>query len=208
MSENHSRFDLEDVEVIEKTSLYSGFFKLNRYTFRHKLFAGGWSEGITRELLERGSAVALLPYDPKRDKVVLIEQFRIGALDSPYSPWLLEVVAGIMDHDETPEELARREAEEEAGLTLGRCDRVMSYLVSPGGTSERIDVYVGETDSDAVVEGVFGLPHEGEDIRVQVVDRQTAYEWLQQGRVENATAVIALQWLQLNYQELQARWQE
>ena len=103
------------VHILDKTVCYDGFFRIERYRLRHQLFRGGWSREITRELFERGHAAAVLPYDPLLDAVVLIEQFRIGALETPGDPWLLEIVAGVIDKpDETPEDVVRREAVEEA----------------------------------------------------------------------------------------------
>ncbi|MDO2949474.1 ADP-ribose diphosphatase [Aeromonas simiae] len=198
-------FDVKDVEVLEKRVGYDGFFKVNSYRLRHRLFAGGWCEPIVRELFERGHAVALLAYDPRRDQVVMIEQFRIGALETASSPWLLELIAGIIEPGEAPDEVARRESEEEAGVTLGRIEHAMSYLVSPGGTTERIEIFIGEVDASQA-NGLHGLPEEGEDIRVHVIDRQNAYALVQSGRIDNAASIIALQWLQLHHEALRSRW--
>lgn len=198
-------FDVKDVEVLEKRVGYDGFFKVNSYRLRHRLFAGGWCEPIVRELFERGHAVALLAYDPRRDQVVMIEQFRIGALETASSPWLLELIAGIIEPGEAPDEVARRESEEEAGVTLGRIEHAMSYLVSPGGTTERIEIFIGEVDASQA-NGLHGLPEEGEDIRVHVIDRQNAYALVQSGRIDNAASIIALQWLQLHHDALRSRW--
>ena len=198
-------YGVEDVEVLAVETGYKGFFRINRYTLRHKLFAGGWSATLTRELFERGHAAAMLPYDPKTDQVVLLEQFRVGALGSARSPWLLEMVAGIIEPGEASAEVIRREAQEEAGLDVARSQFALSYLVSPGGTTERIDVFVGEVDS-SLASGLHGLAEEGEDIRVHVVSREQAYAWVESGRIDNAATVIALQWLQLHLEELRQAW--
>ncbi|MEW7866553.1 ADP-ribose diphosphatase [Aeromonas diversa] len=198
-------FGPADVEVLEKRSGYDGFFKINSYRLRHRLFAGGWSEPMVRELFERGHAAALLAYDPRRDQVVMVEQFRIGALTTSQTPWLLELIAGIIEEGEPADEVARREAEEEAGVTIARIEHALSYLVSPGGTSERIEVFVGEVDASSA-QGLHGLAEEGEDIRVHVLDRETAYALVESGRIDNAASVIALQWLQLHHEQLKARW--
>ena len=198
-------FTADDVEILKQESCYHGFFRMNRYTLRHKLFAGGWSAPLTRELFERGHAAAMLPYDPKRDEVVLLEQFRIGAIDGERNPWLLEMVAGMIEPGESASEVMVREAEEEAGLVVGRSRFALSYLVSPGGTSERIHVYVGEVDSSKAT-GLHGLAEEGEDIRLHVVSREQAYRWVEEGRIDNAATVIALQWLQLHLAEIRSQW--
>ncbi|OLQ87084.1 ADP-ribose diphosphatase [Vibrio panuliri] len=199
-------FSTQDVEIISKETLFQGFFKMVKYRFKHRLFEGGWSEVIEREMFERGHAASLLPYDPTTDSVVLVEQIRVGALEHEH-PWQLEIVAGIIDKAESAENVARREATEEAGIEVGRLSKVTSYYPSSGGCSERLDVFVGEVDASTAY-GVHGLDYEGEDIRVHVVTREQAYQWVESGRFENGASIIALQWLQLNYQRLQAEWQE
>lgn len=192
-------------EILDKEVCYQGFFRLERYRLRHTLFGGGWSGELMRELLERGQAAAILLYDPERDSVVLIEQFRIGALTAPSGPWLLEIVAGIVDEHETGEDVARREAMEEAGFAVLDLIPICEYLVSPGGTSERIKVYCGRVDATEAG-GIHGLAHEGEDIRVRVVPFAEALNMLSAGRVDSASPIIALQWLALHREDVRRRW--
>ncbi len=190
-----------DWKVLERETVYQGYFRIDRYRLRHTLFDGGWSEPVTREVFERGHAAAVLPYDPVRDQVLLIEQFRVGALaaDARGGPWLLELVAGIIDSGETPEDVVRREAREEAGCELGTLERVCDYLVSPGGTSERTCLFVGRAElGDAG--GVHGLDEENEDIRAHVIDAEEAIAMADDGRVANAAGVIGLYWLARNRQ--------
>ncbi|EMH9753990.1 ADP-ribose diphosphatase [Proteus mirabilis] len=194
-----------DVELISKKTLYKGFFRMNEYRFKHRLFKGGWSAEVKREVFERGHAGVLLAYDPKRDEVVLIEQIRIPAYETSQTPWLLEVIAGMVEEGESPEEVVRREATEEAGITIGRCKPIVSYLSSPGGTSERMYVYVGEVDATTAT-GIHGLACENEDIRVHIVSREQAYQWVEEGIIDNAASVIALQWLQLHHVTLRKDW--
>lgn len=194
-------------EVLDKSICYSGFFHMEKYRLRHELFAGGWSAEITRECLERGHAVAVLPYDPTSDQVILLEQFRVGALDFPGGPWLLEIVAGIMDDpDETADDVARREAIEEAGCEIRDLVPICRYLVSPGGTSESIALFCGRIDAATAVSGVRGVAIEHEDIQVHVVSRAEALELLHAGRINSAAPIIALQWLELNRPALLERW--
>ena len=200
-------FTKNDVEIIAREKLYSGFFSLELYRFRHRLFNGEMSGEVRREIFERGHAAVLLPFDPVRDEVVLIEQVRIAAMDTSETPWLLEMVAGMIEEGETPEDVARREAEEEAGLKVGRTKPVLSYLASPGGTTERCSILVGEVDA-TIAEGIHGLADENEDIRVHVVSREQAYQWVKEGKIDNAASVIALQWLQLHYQDLRNEWKK
>ncbi|HBC3581672.1 ADP-ribose diphosphatase [Vibrio parahaemolyticus] len=197
-------FTSQDVEIISKESVFEGFFKMVKYRFKHKLFAGGWSDVVEREMFERGHAAAMLPYDPKTDQVVIIEQIRIGALEHEH-PWQLEIVAGMIDRTESAEEVIRREAEEEAGITVGRVASVTSYYPSSGGCSEKLDVFVGEVDASKA-HGIHGLDYEDEDIRVHVLSREQAYQWVKDGIFENGASIIALQWLQLNHQELRSQW--
>ncbi|HHG3565205.1 TPA: ADP-ribose diphosphatase [Vibrio parahaemolyticus] len=197
-------FTSRDVEIISKESVFEGFFKMVKYRFKHKLFAGGWSDVVEREMFERGHAAAMLPYDPKTDQVVIIEQIRIGALEHEH-PWQLEIVAGMIDRDESAEEVIRREAEEEADITVGRVASVTSYYPSSGGCSEKLDVFVGEVDASKA-HGIHGLDYEDEDIRVHVLSREQAYQWVKDGIFENGASIIALQWLQLNHQELRSQW--
>ncbi|NAW65981.1 ADP-ribose diphosphatase [Photobacterium halotolerans] len=194
-----------DVEVEHEEALYQGFFSLKAFRFRHRLFAGGWSQTLTRELLDRGHAAALLPYDPVRDQVVLVEQFRIGALVGDCQPWQLEIVAGIIEPGENPEEVVSREAVEEAGIQVEQLAHITRYLSSSGGCSETLSVYAGCVDS-RLAAGIHGLEDEGEDIKVHVVSREEAYDWVVSGKIENAASIIALQWLQLHYHQLQADW--
>ena len=200
-------FAKNDVEIIARETLYSGFFSMDLYRFRHRLFNGEMSGEIRREIFERGHAAVLLPFDPVRDEVVLVEQIRIAAYDVSESPWLLEMVAGMIEEGETVEDVARREALEEAGLVVGRTKPVLSYLASPGGTSERLSIMVGEVDA-TTAEGIHGLADENEDIRVHVVSREQAYQWVEEGKIDNAAYVIALQWLQLHYQTLRHEWKK
>lgn len=200
-------FAKNDVEIIARETLYSGFFSMDLYRFRHRLFNGEMSGEIRREIFERGHAAVLLPFDPVRDEVVLVEQIRIAAYDVSESPWLLEMVAGMIEEGESVEDVARREALEEAGLVVGRTKPVLSYLASPGGTSERLFIMVGEVDA-TTAEGIHGLADENEDIRVHVVSREQAYQWVEEGKIDNAASVIALQWLQLHYQTLRNEWKK
>lgn len=204
-ADNHSKqFNSDDVEIISKETLYQGFFNMVKYRFKHRLFEGGWSPVIDREMFERGHAAALLPYDATTDQVVLVEQIRVGALEHAH-PWQLEIVAGIIDPNETAQEVIRREAQEEAGIEVSRIAKVTSYYPSSGGCSERLDVFVGEVDASTAY-GIHGLDYEGEDIRVLVVSREQAYQWVEDGRFENGASIIALQWLQLNYQHIKSKW--
>lgn len=195
----------DDVVIEQREHCFKGFYQLDRVHLKHRLFAGGMGPTISRELFVRPDAVCVLPYDPHTDSVVLIEQFRIGALDKSSEPWLLEIVAGLIDTDEQPEDVARREAREEADLELHELIPVMTYYPSPGGSDERVYLYVGRCSTEGVG-GVFGVEEEGEDIRVHVWPLESALQAVRDGRLDNAASIIALQWLALNKQQVRADW--
>jgi ADP-ribose pyrophosphatase len=191
-------FGLNDVEILERVALHDGFLKVARLKLRCRLFEGGWSREFTRELLLRGQGVGVLLYDPHLDKVLMVEQFRVGCMDDPVNgPWALELVAGLLEEGETPEDVARREVVEEAGLTVGRLLRICEYYNSPGGSNEKLSVYCGAFDSTRAG-GVFGVEDEAENIRSVILDRPEALAAVAAGRINNAMSIIALQWLQLN----------
>lgn len=194
-----------DLQILDQRTVFQGFFRINEYKIRHRLFNGGWSEVVTREMFERGHAVVVLPYDVASDQLVLVEQIRLGAAATSHTPWLLEAVAGMVGAGESVEEVARREAQEEAGLTLGRLLPMLSYLSSPGGTTERIHLLLGELMMPLQT-GVFGLAEEHEDIKVHLMSRAEAMQLLAAGKIDNAATVIALQWLELHGATVRAAW--
>ena len=194
-------FNQQDVEILRREPGFRGFYRLDVLTLRHRLFAGGWGPELRRELFVRPDAVCVLPYDPWQDTLVLVEQMRVGALDKRSSPWMLELVAGLFDADESAEQVAHREAEEEAGLELLQLTPITRYFPSPGGSNEQVYLYCATVDSRGAG-GVHGLAEEGEDIRVSVLPRSEALQVLEQGRIDNAASIIALQWLELHGQRL------
>lgn len=205
MSKLNNLFTNANVNIIKKVSLYKGFFELNHYHFTHSLFAGGQSKLVKREVFERGHAAAVLPYDPITDELVLLEQFRFPAMETNSNPWLLEVVAGIVEDGESFEEVCYREAQEEAGVVITRLMKMNSYLASPGACTERIHVYLGEVDASSAG-GIHGLDSEAEDIKVHRVPFAQAVAWLEDGKFDNSTAIIAMQWLIMNKQKVLQAW--
>lgn len=193
------------VEIVERANCFQGFYKLDRVRLRHELFAGGMGREISRELFVRHDAVCVLPYDAQRDEVVLIEQFRVGALGKVDNPWLVELVAGLIDKDEEPEQVAHREAQEEAGLTIAALWPMTRYFPSPGGSDEFVHLYLGRCSSEGAG-GLHGLEEEGEDIRVKVWPLEDALQAVRDGRIANAATIIALQWLALNRAEVRGLW--
>ena len=202
-----SKFSNKDVTIYQQKTCYQGVFKMDEYQLSHRLFDGGESKVLTREVFERGHAVVVIPYDATSDRVVLIEQFRVGAIGQGDTPWLLEFVAGMFGQDESPIDVAIREAKEEADLTLNanQLDKVLEYFSSPGGMSEVIHLYVANIDSKNV-SGVHGLETENEDILFHVISREQAMSLLENGKITNAATIIGLQWLQNNFHQLQQKW--
>lgn len=193
------------VELLEKTSPYRGYFQVDRFELRHQKHDGGWTPVLVRELFERGHTVVVLPYDPERDSVVLVEQFRIGAYAAGLEPWLTEAIAGMIDAGEEAEGVAHREALEEAGCTLTDLVRIGTFVMTPGGSSETTAMFCGCVDSRSLG-GIHGLDHEGEDIRAMVMPLDDALRDVTEGKIISAYAVIPLLWLSLNRASLQARW--
>lgn len=176
---------------------HAGFFGLEVLTLNHRRFDGTDSPDITREVFVSGDAITVLPYDPSRDRVLLVEQFRAGPLRRGDSlPWQLEAVAGRIDPGETPEDCARREAVEEAGLTLGRLLKVAEYYPSPGAMTEYLYSYVGLCDLPDGVAGVFGQEDEAEDIRGHLMDFCGFMTAVLSGEVANAPLLLTALWLQ------------
>jgi len=192
-------------EIITKEIIYQGFFRVEKYRLKHTLFGGGWSTEITRELFMRGSCVAVLLYDPHADKVVLIEQFRTGAILNPDKAWLVEIVAGAIEEGETAEQVAYRESIEEAGCEIQQLMVINEFYTTPGGSSEWITLFCGKVDSTQIG-GIYGLDHEDEDILVRAVDFNEVYLMLENGEIESAIPIIAIQWLALNRQKLKQQW--
>lgn len=195
----------ERIEIRDKTTVFQGYFRVDRYRLRHRKFDGGWTDEMAREIFERGHAASVLLYDPVRDAVVLIEQFRAGALAAGFEPWLVEIVAGIIEDGETPDEVVRREAVEEAGCPVTDLQPIGTVLLSQGGCSETLAMFCGRVDSSKAG-GIHGLDHEHEDIRVFTVPFTQAMDELAAGRYLNAPIVMSLQWLALNRDRLRQKW--
>lgn len=198
------RFTINDVKIHEKKRLCDSHFALDLYRVSYKKFNGDTTKILDREIFERHTdAVAILPFDPVTEEVVLIEQFRPGALKDKVSPWLIEVVAGMIDKKETEIEAAMRELKEESGLSVTKDDLhyINDVYPSPGGCSERVTLYVGKIKADHILQ-LAGVDAESEDIRVFKVPAKKAFEFCAKGRINNAAALITLQYLQLNYDEI------
>ena len=200
MNKSH-RFGQEDYRVESKETLFQGFFRITRTVVTHRLFGGGWSAPLKRELFQRGDAVGILLYDPNNRLIGLVEQFRIGAQRDRFGPWQYEVVAGMIDAGQTASEVALKECHEEAGLAVQELVPICDYLVSAGGTDEKMHLYCGLVDLRDRA-GIFGLDTEGEDILLQVWTYDEVMQAQSEGLLNSAAVTIALLWLQLNSQKV------
>jgi|TARA_R110002072_G_scaffold36053_32_gene106240 ADP-ribose pyrophosphatase len=198
-------FGPKDVEILNRQVAFDGFFRLTRYQVKHRLYAGGWSAALQREVLERAPCIALLPYDPLRDRVVMIEQFRLPAHLAARPAWQLEIIAGIIEADATAEASVHKEAQEEAGLEVKTLERICRYMPSAGGCTENIDLFIGGVDSRGAT-GLFGRSDEGEDIRAITLETDEAVALIDQGRIQQSAALIALLWLKSARSRLRESW--
>lgn len=199
------QFGAQDVRVLEDRVVWSGHFAMRRLTLQHRRFAGGWSDPVVRELFERGDAVAVLPYDPLTDSLVMIEQFRPGAIRGGESPWMLELIAGVVAPGERDEEVAHREAMEEAACELAELVPIATVFPSAGACTEQVRLFCGRVTS-AAIGGLHGLQEEGEDILVHSISRTDALQLLAENRIPNGHTLIALQWLHIHGAALRERW--
>ena len=202
-------FGQQDVQIEQQDYAYQGFYQLKQLRLRQRLFEGGWSGSFQRELCVRQDAVGILLYDANSQQFALVEQMRVGVLGRQQSPWLLELVAGLLDKsDESEADVAVREAKEEAGLEVLAVEPMLRYFVSPGGSTEHFSLFCGKVDLSQTSTGVFGLAEENENIRLHIVSVEQALDLFAQGKVNNSMTFIALQWFMLNRDRLDAHWRD
>lgn len=193
------------LEVIARERCFDGFLTLVRYRLRHSLFAGGWSQLIERERIEYFNAVAAILYDAMRDRIVMVEQFRIGALEHGDGAWTFEPVGGVLKAGEHAIEVLRREAREEAGCEIRALEPIGAFHASPGTSADRVRLFCGRVDSSQVA-GIHGLEAEGEETRVVLIDAEQAVRELYTGRIDTSAGIIATQWLLMNRDRLRRAW--
>lgn len=195
-----------DVEIIEASTGFERFLRMEVIRFRHRRFSGEWSAPHIHDVLRRGLAVGVVLYDPDHDQVVLVEQLRLPALLAGASPWQIEIVAGLVDAGEAPETVALRETQEETGLALdGELIPIQRYLPSPGDSDESVFLFCARVDATAAG-GVHGRPEEGEDIRVTVKSLAEIEAMLDAGAIENGHSLVALYWLLRHRDRLRRLW--
>jgi ADP-ribose pyrophosphatase len=196
-----------DVTIIKRETIHRGFFRLELYHLKHKLYRGGWSAEIEREIFERGRTVGIILYDPDRDEVVLVEQFRLAAHLAKMPAWEIEIVAGIVDKEgESEIELARRESKEEAGLELiGEPIFIHRFMPSTGACTEVVDLFAGRVDASEA-SGIHGLADENEDIKVIVMSFDEAMKQVRADTIKNGPTLLALYWLAAERERLRREW--
>ena len=199
------RFGAADIEITARETVYRGYFSVEAVNLKHRLFAGGWSDVFRRECFHRGDAVGVLPWDIERDELILIEQFRVGALRADESPWMLELIAGVVEPNESDIDVVHREAQEEAACLLDQVTPIATYYPSAGACSEQIRLFVGRMVSAGVGE-THGLDSEHEDIWVHAIPRTQAIALLDAGVINNGHTLIALQWLARCGDRLREQW--
>ena len=198
-------FGCDDVRVLQDETAFQGYFRVRRVTLQYRAFDGGWVEPQVREIFERGDAVGVLPYDPVSDSLVLIEQFRPGAMRGERSPWMLELIAGIVEPGESEQQVVHREVSEEAGCEVTDLLPIATVFPSAGACSEQVALYCGRV-TGAVAGGVHGLAEEGENILVHLVPVKEAFELLAHDLIPNGHTLISLLWLQNNIDSVRSRW--
>ena len=197
----------DGLEILDRETVYRGFFRIERFRLRHRRYDGDWSSALSREVFERDPCVGVLLYDPAADAVVLIEQFRLPPHVAGLPAWQIEIVAGIVGPDDrSAEEVARREAREEAGVTIdGALLPMHRYMPSPGGSTELVDMFCARVDAKHAG-GIHGLPDEHEDTKVLVLPYRVAMRRMKAGEITNSPTLIALYWLAANRARLRRAW--
>ena len=199
------KYGAQDVRLLDEQTVWSGHYSMRRLTLQHRRFAGDWSDPIVREVFERGDAVAVLPYDPESDSLVMIEQFRPGAMRADDTPWMLELIAGVVEDGESDEEVAHREAMEEAACELSELVPIATVFPSAGACTEQVRLFCGRVSS-AEIGGLHGVQDEGEAILVHSIARTDALQMLADNLIPNGHTLIALQWLHIHAESLRKRW--
>lgn len=188
-------YNKKDFEITAREFIYSGFIKVEKVSLRHQLFnQTEFTPIIQRELIRRKEAAGVLIFNDQQQQFALIEQFRVGAIDDALSPWQLEIIAGVLDGDETPENCIRRESLEESGCEIDTLEHLFSFYPSAGACDEIFHLYVAQAELPEHG-GVFGMPDEGENIQLHIMQYADLSELLSSSRLRNAPVIMALQWL-------------
>ena len=198
---DHASYSASDVTIESREFLFRGFIQVEKVSFRHRLFnQPDYSPVIQRELIHRPEAAGVLLYNDQQQRFALSEQFRVGALNDAESAWQLEIIAGVLDGDEAPEDCIRRESLEESGCEVQQLQHLFSFYPSAGACSEFFHLYAAEVELPKMG-GIFGMPDEGENIQLHLFDYSEVGTLLRNGRLRNAPVIMALQWLAQHLQQ-------
>ncbi|ENW06373.1 MULTISPECIES: NUDIX domain-containing protein [Acinetobacter] len=198
---DHASYSASDVTIESREFLFRGFIQVEKVSLKHRLFnRSDYSPLIHRELIHRPEAAGVLLYNDQKQKFALIEQFRIGALNDAESAWQLEVIAGVLDGNESPETCIRRESLEESGCEITELEHLFSFYPSAGACSEFFHLYTAEVNLPNEG-GIFGMPDEGENIQLHLFNYDQLSTLLKNGRLSNAPVIMALQWLAQHIQQ-------
>lgn len=193
------------IEVLRREVAYEGSCRVEALELRHPLHAGGMSNPRKHDVFVRGNGVAVIPYDPIQDRLVLLEQFRPGAFLAHEHPFVTEIIAGFIEEGENPEDVARRETWEETQLNVRDLIPAGSFLLSPGGCADKMHLFAAWIDAPSAG-GIYGLAEEQEDLRIFTMDWSTIAKQLDNNHFNNALTILGLQWLALNRMRLRALW--
>ena len=198
----HATYNKKDFEITQREYLYRGFIQVEKISLRHQLFnQAEYTSSIQRELIRRKEAAGVLIYNDQQQRFALIEQFRVGAIDDPVSPWQLEIIAGVLDGDESPESCIRRESLEESGCKIEELEHLYSFYPSAGACDEIFHLYVAQAELPEQG-GIFGMPDEGENIQLHILNYADLNTLFSSNRLRNAPVIMALQWLKQHIAQL------
>ncbi|MBF7688344.1 NUDIX domain-containing protein [Acinetobacter sp. EC24] len=191
-----TQYTVKDLRIIKREPIYTGFVKLERVSLSYRLFQqNNYSEIVERECAQRKKAAGVLIYNDAKQQFLLIEQFRVGAIDDPISPWHLEIVAGLLDGNESPEACLYRESLEEAGCELFDLHHLFTFYPSAGASNELFYLYTAQAELPKNG-AIFGLVEEGENIQAHIFNYHELPQLFAEQKLRNAPVIMALQWLQ------------
>lgn len=197
---DHASYSASDVTIESREFLFRGFIQVEKVNLTHRLFhRSEYSPIIQRELIHRPEAAGVLLYNNQQQRFALIEQFRVGALNDSESAWQLEIIAGVLDGNESPETCIRRESLEESGCEINELQHLFSFYPSAGACAEFFHLYAAEVDLPSNG-SIFGVPDEGEDIQLHLFDYAEITMLFKNNRLKNAPVIMALQWLSQHIQ--------
>ena len=187
-----------EYKILKKKKIHDGFFQLHELTLKHKKHDGKWSNPIKREIFGGAQVAGIIPYDPIKKEILLLSQFRVALISANRNPLMTEIVAGMIDKNESPENAAKRECLEETGCNVGKIIPINSFYPAPGSSESFYHLFLGEVESFKG-EKIFGQKNENEDILVKSFNLKQVRDLMTQKKILNGLTLIALQWFFLEY---------